>query len=204
MANHPHDCPVCDEGGECHLQNMTVMTGHWKRRYRFPKRTFENQDLGLHLSRDEPLHPVLPAACASTPTTPAGTTSSLWAPTTRCTLGVTGTASPRVSSAETIEVCPTGVFTDKTFRRHFTRKWNLETAPSVCVHCGRGCNTTPGERYGVLRRSTAATTARSTGTHQRPAGPVRIPVVGAGTRARLAAARRTPLAGITRSVGTSK
>ena len=28
MINHPHDCPVCDEGGECHLQDMTVMTGH--------------------------------------------------------------------------------------------------------------------------------------------------------------------------------
>ena len=33
MLNHPHDCPVCDEGGECHLQDMTVMTGHDYRRY---------------------------------------------------------------------------------------------------------------------------------------------------------------------------
>ena len=32
MQNHPHDCPVCDEGGECHLQDMTVMTGHDYRR----------------------------------------------------------------------------------------------------------------------------------------------------------------------------
>nr|MDA8164359.1 2Fe-2S iron-sulfur cluster-binding protein [Desulfobacteraceae bacterium] len=38
MVNHPHDCPVCDEGGECHLQDMTVMTGHVYRRYRFTKR----------------------------------------------------------------------------------------------------------------------------------------------------------------------
>ena len=35
MTNHPHDCPVCDEGGECHLQDMTVMTGHNCRRYEF-------------------------------------------------------------------------------------------------------------------------------------------------------------------------
>src|SRR5208337_608197 len=35
MTNHPHDCPVCDEGGECHLQEMTVMTGHTYRRFRF-------------------------------------------------------------------------------------------------------------------------------------------------------------------------
>ena len=37
MTNHPHDCPVCDEGGECHLQDMTVMTGHACRRYRVPQ-----------------------------------------------------------------------------------------------------------------------------------------------------------------------
>ncbi|MFB3915838.1 MAG: 2Fe-2S iron-sulfur cluster-binding protein [Terriglobales bacterium] len=46
MQNHPHDCPVCDEGGECHLQDMTVMTGHDYRRYDFRKRTFRNQYLG--------------------------------------------------------------------------------------------------------------------------------------------------------------
>ena len=46
MLNHPHDCPVCDEGGECHLQDMTVMAGHNYRRYEFDKRTFRNQNLG--------------------------------------------------------------------------------------------------------------------------------------------------------------
>ena len=40
MTNHPHDCPVCDEGGECHLQDMTKMTGHTYRRFRFKKRTY--------------------------------------------------------------------------------------------------------------------------------------------------------------------
>src|SRR5689334_22701514 len=40
MLNHPHDCPVCDEGGECHLQDITVMTGHRVRSYSFGKRTF--------------------------------------------------------------------------------------------------------------------------------------------------------------------
>ena len=46
MINHPHDCPVCDEGGDCHLQDMTVMTGHSHRRYRGQKRTYRNQYLG--------------------------------------------------------------------------------------------------------------------------------------------------------------
>jgi len=46
MTNHPHDCPVCDEGGECHLQDMTVMTGHDYRRFNYHKRTHRNQYLG--------------------------------------------------------------------------------------------------------------------------------------------------------------
>ncbi|HTP58023.1 MAG TPA: 2Fe-2S iron-sulfur cluster-binding protein, partial [Spirochaetia bacterium] len=52
MVNHPHDCPICDEGGECHLQDMTVMTGHNYRRYRFTKRTHTDQDLGPFLSHE--------------------------------------------------------------------------------------------------------------------------------------------------------
>src|SRR5690348_8144099 len=52
MMNHPHDCPVCDEGGHCHLQDMTVMTGHNYRRYRFKKRTFRNQYLGPFITHE--------------------------------------------------------------------------------------------------------------------------------------------------------
>jgi NADH-quinone oxidoreductase subunit G len=52
MANHPHDCPVCEEGGHCHLQDMTVLTGHHARRYRFRKRTHENQDLGPFIGHE--------------------------------------------------------------------------------------------------------------------------------------------------------
>ena len=51
-----------------------------------------------------------------------------------------------------VEICPTGVFTDRTLRQHYTRKWDLRMAPSICVHCGLGCNITVGERYGLLRR----------------------------------------------------
>ena len=51
-----------------------------------------------------------------------------------------------------VEVCPTGVFTDKALVHEYTRKWDLQSAPSVCVGCGWGCNTLPGERYGKLKR----------------------------------------------------
>ena len=46
MLNHPHDCPVCEEGGECHLQDMTIKVGHNKRQYEGLKTTFRNQYLG--------------------------------------------------------------------------------------------------------------------------------------------------------------
>ena len=59
-----------------------------------------------------------------------------------------------------VEVCPTGVFTDATLKRHYTRKWDLQMAPSVCVHCALGCNITGAERYGKCGASSTATTAK--------------------------------------------
>ncbi len=60
MINHPHDCPVCDEGGECQLQDMTVAGGHGIRRFERPQADLRQPVSGaLRLSRDEPLHPVL-------------------------------------------------------------------------------------------------------------------------------------------------
>ena len=55
-------------------------------------------------------------------------------------------------SGNLVEVCPTGVFTDKPYGDSYTRKWDLQTAPSVCTHCSIGCNLTPGERYGRVKR----------------------------------------------------
>ncbi len=51
-----------------------------------------------------------------------------------------------------VEVCPTGVFTDKPASKSYTRKWDLQSAPSICTGCAVGCNTFPAERYGTLRR----------------------------------------------------
>ncbi|MHB8877955.1 MAG: molybdopterin-dependent oxidoreductase, partial [Myxococcaceae bacterium] len=55
-------------------------------------------------------------------------------------------------SGNLVEVCPTGVFTDATLKKHYTRKWDLQFAPSVCVHCATGCSVSHGERYGTVRR----------------------------------------------------
>ena len=52
MISHPHDCPVCEEGGECHLQDMTLMSGHNYRRYDKKKVTHRNQYLGPFINHE--------------------------------------------------------------------------------------------------------------------------------------------------------
>src|SRR5918912_3518675 len=153
MINHPHDCPVCDEGGHCHLQDMTLMTGHTMRRYRFKKRTYRNQDLGPFINH-EMNRCIQCYRCVRFYRNYAGGRDfDAFAAHNHVYFG---RAEDGVLESEfsgnLVEVCPTGVFTDKTLKRHYTRKWDLQTAPSVCVHCGLGCNTIPGERYGGLRR----------------------------------------------------
>jgi NADH-quinone oxidoreductase subunit G len=153
MASHPHDCPVCDEGGECHLQDMTVMTGHVHREYRFRKRTHRSQDLGPFVAH-EMNRCIQCYRCVRFYRDYAGGRDfSEFALGNRLFYGRhRDGALESPFGGNLVEVCPTGVFTDKTLKRHYTRPWDLSTAPSVCVHCGLGCNTIPGERYGYLRR----------------------------------------------------
>ena len=153
MTYHPHDCPVCEEGGHCHLQDMTVMTGHDRRRYRFSKRTHRNQYLGPFIAH-EMNRCINCYRCVRFYNDYAGGTD----------LGVFGMnnnlyfgrhragvlESP--FSGNLTEVCPTGVFTDQTHSDHYIRKWDMQFAPSVCHQCAQGCNISPGERYGEIRR----------------------------------------------------
>ncbi len=153
MMSHPHDCPVCDEGGECHLQDMTVMTGHSYRRYTGLKRTFRNQDLGPFVTHE--LNRCITCyRCTRLYNDYAGGHDfGVFGLRNQIYFGRDrdGTLESEFSG-NLVEVCPTGVFTDKTLAGHYSRKWDLQTAPSVCPHCGLGCTTTPGARYGELRR----------------------------------------------------
>ncbi len=155
MTNHPHDCPVCEEGGECHLQDMTEMSGHTFRRYRGLKRTHRNQYLGPFINH-EMNRCIACYRCVRFYQDYAGDRD----------LSVQGAhnhvyfgrerdgvlESP--FSGNLVEVCPTGVFTDRTYSRRYARKWDLQCAPSICTHCAVGCNTTPAERYGSIVRIT--------------------------------------------------
>ncbi len=153
MLNHPHDCPVCDEGGECHLQDMTIMTGHNYRRSDFPKRTYQNQDLGPFIYH-EMNRCIQCYRCVRFYRDYAGGRDlNVFASKNHVYFG-RHEEGPLENefSGNLVEVCPTGVFTDKTLKNHFTRKWDLTNAPSVCIHCSVGCNTIASERYGSLRR----------------------------------------------------
>jgi NADH-quinone oxidoreductase subunit G len=153
MVNHPHDCPVCDEGGECHLQDMTVMTGHDYREFRFKKRTHRNQYLGPFINHEMNRCIACYRCVRYYREYAGGRDFNVFAAHDHVYFGrhEDGVLENEFSG-NLVEVCPTGVFTDKTLKQHYTRKWDLQTAPSICVHCSVGCNTIPGERYGTLRR----------------------------------------------------
>ena len=153
MTNHPHDCPVCEEGGECHLQDMTLMTGHIYRRYRFKKRTFQNQYLGPFLTHEMNRCIACYRCIRFYRDYAGGRDFDVFAVHRDVYFGrhEDGVLENEFSG-NLAEVCPTGVFDDKPFAEFYNRKWDLRAAPSVCVHCGLGCNTTPNERFGKVRR----------------------------------------------------
>jgi NADH-quinone oxidoreductase subunit G len=153
MTNHPHDCPVCDEGGECQLQDMVYMTGHDYRRFEFKKNTYKNQDLGPYVNH-EMNRCIQCYRCVRFYKDYAGGKD----------FGVYGVhnhlyfgrfedgklESP--FSGNLVEVCPTGVFTDKKLKKKYTRKWDLTYAPTICNNCSTGCNMIIGQRYAEVRR----------------------------------------------------
>jgi len=155
MINHPHDCPVCDEGGECQLQDFTIAGGHGIRRYDGRKRTYLNQQLGDQIEH-EMNRCIQCYRCVRFYQEYAGGTD----------FGVTGRAGSvyfgRLQdgqlespfSGNLVDICPTGVFTDKTARFR-ARYWDYDMAPSICPHCSLGCNTVPMARYRELLKVTA-------------------------------------------------
>jgi NADH-quinone oxidoreductase subunit G len=155
MINHPHDCPVCDEGGQCLLQDFTIAGGHGIRRYDGKKRTHTNQSLGDQVEH-EMNRCIQCYRCVRFYQEYAGGTD----------FGVMGRSSmvyfgrqqdgPLESpfSGNLVDICPTGVFTDKTARFR-ARYWDFDMAPSVCPHCSLGCNITPVARFRELLKIVA-------------------------------------------------
>ena len=153
MTNHPHDCPVCEEGGHCHLQDMTVMTGHASRRYRFTKRTHKNQYLGPFINHEMNRCIACYRCVRYYKDYAGGTDLDVYGVAHNVYFGRTADGVlENEFSGNLVEVCPTGVFTDKTHGERYNRKWDMQFSPSICQGCSVGCNISPGERYGELRR----------------------------------------------------
>ncbi len=152
MMNHPHDCPVCDEGGDCLLQDMTVSGGHGIRRYPGKKWTYRDQYLGIFVQHE------------------MNRCIHCW----RCRRFYQDFAGYRDLGAmqigyrtyfgrykegplespfagNLIDICPTGVYTDKP-SRFKGRRWDYQRAPSLCIHCSLGCHTIASVRYREIVR----------------------------------------------------
>jgi NADH-quinone oxidoreductase subunit G len=152
MLNHPHDCPVCDEGGHCLLQDETVSGGHGMRRYMGLKRTYEDQYLGefvqhemnrcIHCWRCRRFYQEF-AGYFDYGAMQIGSRMYF------------GRFEPgRLQSpfaGNIIDLCPTGVLTDKT-ARYKGRRWDFQRGPSLCLHCSLGCNVTGSARYREMIR----------------------------------------------------
>ena len=153
MLNHPHDCAVCEEGGACHLQDMTVATGHRRRRTRFPKRTHRNQDLGPLLTH-EMNRCIACYRCVRFYRDHAGGRDfDVFGAHDRVWFG-RATDGPLESpfAGNLVEICPTGVFNDRAWAADYARKWDMRATPSICPHCALGCNLFVAERDGRVRR----------------------------------------------------
>ncbi|AAM67720.1 NADH-quinone oxidoreductase subunit NuoG [Buchnera aphidicola] len=153
LTNHPHDCPVCEEGGNCHLQDMTVMTTHNFRNYRFSKRTHKNQYLGSFI-KHEMNRCIGCYRCVRYYRDYAdGTDLDVYGANNNIYFGrIEHGVLENEHSGNLIEICPTGVFTDKTHSKKYNRKWDMQYAPGICQNCSIGCNISIGERYGEIRR----------------------------------------------------
>ncbi|MEX2488101.1 MAG: NADH-quinone oxidoreductase subunit NuoG [Pseudomonadales bacterium] len=153
MVNHPHDCPVCEEGGECHLQDMTVLVGHRDRKYRGAKVTFRNQYLGPLIGHEMNRCITCYRCVRFYQDYAGGRDLGAFASRDRVYFGrAEDGVLENEFAGNLVEVCPTGVFTDKPLGQRYTRKWDLQSAPTICTGCSLGCNTSTAERYGELRR----------------------------------------------------
>ena len=156
LINHPLDCPICDRGGECPLQDQTYAHGPGSSRYTEEKRTYEKalaiSDLVV-LDRERC---VLCWRCVRFSDEIAGDRLIQLVDRGDGTQILNFKDEPFDSyfSGNTIQICPVGALTSQPYR-FVSRPWDLETAPSVCGYCSVGCPITNEARWGNLVRCQA-------------------------------------------------
>ena len=154
LINHPLDCPVCDKGGECPLQNQAMSNGRSETRFNEVKRTYPkpiNISSQVLLDRERC---VLCARCTRFSAQVAG--DPFIEMLERGALQQVGIypAEPFQSyfSGNTVQICPVGALTGAAYRFR-SRPFDLVSSPGVCEHCASGCAIRTDHRRGkVLRR----------------------------------------------------
>ncbi len=146
LANHPLDCPVCDAGGECELQDMTFKYGAAESKFMDMKNHREEQQWSPVVFFDRP-RCILCYRCVRA----CGEGMDVWA------LGVQNRGSGSIIAPNKedhleceecgmcIDICPVGALTSGAYR-YKTRPWEMKHVGTVCTHCGDGCTTTLGVR----------------------------------------------------------
>ncbi|TDC77240.1 NADH-quinone oxidoreductase subunit G [Streptomyces hainanensis] len=154
LINHPLDCPVCDKGGECPLQNQAMSTGDPETRFDGVKRTFEKPvpiSAQVLLDRERC---VLCARCTRFSQQVAGDPMIELLERGALQQVGTGQGDPFESyfSGNTIQICPVGALTSAAYRFR-SRPFDLVSSPGVCEHCSGGCAVRTDHRRGkVMRR----------------------------------------------------
>jgi NADH-quinone oxidoreductase chain G len=155
LTNHPLDCPVCDKGGECPLQNQALQDGPGQSRYVEPKRhKAKRKPLGEFIVIDQE-RCVLCWRCIRFLDEWAGDHQlDLFGRGAETRLD-TFPGRPLTSKwqGNTIDICPVGALTSRVFRFE-ARVWELCNTPSICPLCAVGCNLVLGEKNNELRRIT--------------------------------------------------
>ena len=156
LINHPLDCPICDRGGECPLQDQTYRHGPGSSRYVEQKRTYEKALEISNLVVLDRERCVLCWRCVRFADEVAGDKFIQLVDRGPGTQILTFADDPFDSyfSGNTIQICPVGALTSKPYR-FVSRPWDLQTAPSVCSYCSVGCPITNETRSGKLVRCQA-------------------------------------------------
>ena len=152
LGNHPLDCPVCDKGGECELQDMVFRYGAGESRFTETKIHVDEQQWSPVVFYDAP-RCILCFRCVRACDEGMGVGAlgvinrgavSLIAPNMQDHLNCD-------ECGQCIDICPVGALTSGTYR-YQTRPWEMEHVGTICTHCSDGCKTTLGVRHEQIMR----------------------------------------------------
>jgi len=156
LLNHPLDCPMCDKGGECPLQNQAMTAGQGETRFTGPKRTFAKPvplSAQVLLDRERCIQC---ARCTRFSEQVAGDPMiELFERGPQEQIGIAeGEPFDSYFSGNTVQICPVGALTGASYRFR-ARPFDLVSTPSVCEHCASGCRQRTDHRRGAVTRRLA-------------------------------------------------